>query len=116
MSTNTAVNTGEGSTVVTLDSAAPSTPVVEEEVIEVGDRTTVRPRVQWATDTVDNEEMGKKSSKCCCIYKKPKKWDDSSSSEDSDCETGHCRGHVEKKHKHHDHGDDNGAGPSSSAS
>ncbi|CAD5228690.1 unnamed protein product [Bursaphelenchus okinawaensis] len=57
------------------------------------------PRVRWAQDTVDNEFMGKKKSKCCCIYKKPKKWDESSDEEDSDCETGHCRGHVEKKHE-----------------
>ncbi|CAD5235601.1 unnamed protein product [Bursaphelenchus xylophilus] len=57
------------------------------------------PRVRWAQDTVDNEGLGKKKSKCCCIYKKPKKWDESSDEEDSDCETGHCKGHVEKKHQ-----------------
>ncbi|KAK0407371.1 hypothetical protein QR680_019160 [Steinernema hermaphroditum] len=68
-----------------------------------------RPRVRWTDDTVDNEGMGKAKSKCCCIYKKPKKWDESSSDDDSDCETGRCRGHVEKRHPHHDH---DGAGPS----
>uniref|UniRef100_A0A914DSY4 E3 ubiquitin-protein ligase PPP1R11 n=1 Tax=Acrobeloides nanus TaxID=290746 RepID=A0A914DSY4_9BILA len=61
------------------------------------------PRVTWREDTVDNEYMGKKKSKCCCIYKKPKKWDDpDTDGSDSDCETGHCRGHVEKK-RHDDH-------------
>jgi protein phosphatase 1 regulatory subunit 11 len=87
---------------------------VTEEVIHLGNSTAPRPRVQWATETVDNENMGKKSSKCCCIYKKKKNWDESSSSEDSDCETGHCRGHVEKKHKHkHDHDEGGHPGPSS---
>ena len=55
------------------------------------------PRVSWATETVDNEGMGKKKSKCCCIYKKPRGWQDSSSDSDSDMETDHCRGHTEKK-------------------
>ena len=41
--------------------------------------------------------MGKKKSKCCCIYKKPKKWDESDTESDSDNETEHCRGHVEKR-------------------
>ncbi|TKR81549.1 hypothetical protein L596_015402 [Steinernema carpocapsae] len=57
-----------------------------------------RPRVRWTNDTVDNEGLGRAKSKCCCIYKKPKKWDESSSDEDDCCETGRCRGHVEKRH------------------
>ncbi|KAE9418677.1 hypothetical protein Angca_003194, partial [Angiostrongylus cantonensis] len=60
-------------------------------------REPERPHVNWTTDTVDNENMGKKKSKCCCIYKKKKTWQDDSSSDDSECETGSCRGHVEKK-------------------
>ncbi|KAF5308798.1 hypothetical protein FQR65_LT06031 [Abscondita terminalis] len=59
-------------------------------------------KVQWTTETVDNEEMNKKKSKCCCIYAKPKKFDESSSSDDSDEECDHCQGHVEKK-KHRKH-------------
>uniref|UniRef100_A0A914X263 E3 ubiquitin-protein ligase PPP1R11 n=1 Tax=Plectus sambesii TaxID=2011161 RepID=A0A914X263_9BILA len=64
------------------------------------------PRVRWATETVDNEFMQKKKSKCCCVYKKPKQWNDPSDSEDSDsdCETGNCRGHVEKRHEHNEDG------------
>lgn len=90
-------------------------------------------KVSWNTNTVDNENMGKKKSKCkrfiefsvnilesnqflffpfpgCCIYKKPLEFGESSSEEDDDeCE--HCFGHVEKKKKNqkkhceHDHGE-----------
>ncbi|XP_014671121.1 PREDICTED: protein phosphatase 1 regulatory subunit 11-like [Priapulus caudatus] len=55
-------------------------------------------KVDWTTDTVDNEHMGKKSSKCCCIYEKPHGFGESSS-EDDDDECGHCRGHKKKCHK-----------------
>lgn len=61
-------------------------------------------KVQWSTETVDNEHMNKKKSKCCCIYEKPRKFGESSSEEDSDDECEHCKGHVEKKKmKRHDH-------------
>jgi len=53
-------------------------------------------KVQWTTETVDNEDMNKKKSKCCCIFNKPRQFDESSS-EDSDDECDHCHGHVEKK-------------------
>ncbi|VDN50951.1 unnamed protein product [Dracunculus medinensis] len=65
--------------------------------------TGAMPRVSWRADTVDNEFLGKHKSKCCCIYKKPKRWSDESDS-DSDCETSHCRGHVEKRCGRHDGG------------
>uniref|UniRef100_A0AC34QQZ6 Protein phosphatase 1 regulatory subunit 11 n=1 Tax=Panagrolaimus sp. JU765 TaxID=591449 RepID=A0AC34QQZ6_9BILA len=107
MSAQATQNIPEGSTVITIDENVPTSS--ETEVIELGDRTRERPRVQWTTNTVDNENMGKKSSKCCCIYKRKKKWNEDSDS-DSDCETGHCRGHVEKKHQHKP--DDGGPGPS----
>lgn len=55
-------------------------------------------KVAWREDTVDNENMNKKSSKCCCVYRKPHQYDESSSdSEEEDCD--HCRGHKEKKYK-----------------
>nr|CAG4651811.1 EOG090X05UC [Triops cancriformis] len=41
-------------------------------------------KVGWSTETVDNENLGRKKSKCCCIYKKPHKFDEVSSSEDED--------------------------------
>ncbi|CAJ0960486.1 unnamed protein product, partial [Mesorhabditis belari] len=79
---------GEGSNLVLrLNDPGPSTQ----------EATDQNHHVRWATDTVDNEGMGKKKSKCCCIYKKPKKWDESDTESDSDNETEHCRGHVEKR-------------------
>lgn len=59
-------------------------------------------KVKWTTETVDNEDLGRKKSKCCCIYNKPRKFGESSSSDSSDdeeCE--HCQGHVEKKKSRH---------------
>ncbi|XGW21566.1 hypothetical protein V3C99_004487 [Haemonchus contortus] len=85
-----------------------ATETVTEEQTELVlrlSREPERPHVNWTTDTVDNENLGKKKSKCCCIYKKKKTWQDSSSSDDSDCETGNCRGHVEKKKGHDSHSD-----------
>ncbi|KAH7719049.1 Protein phosphatase inhibitor containing protein [Aphelenchoides avenae] len=71
------------------------------------------PRVRWAAETVDNEHLGKKKSKCCCIYKKQRRWDESSSDSEDECETGHCRGHVEKRRQGPPgDGDDGGVGPS----
>ncbi|XP_019872461.2 E3 ubiquitin-protein ligase PPP1R11 isoform X1 [Aethina tumida] len=55
-------------------------------------------KVQWSSETVDNEHLNRKKSKCCCIYDKPRKFGESSSdSSDDECE--HCHGHVEKKKK-----------------
>ena len=46
-----------------------------------------KPSVSFSTDTIDNENMGKKSSKRCCIYHKVKKFAESDSDEsDSDFE------------------------------
>jgi len=43
--------------------------------------------VSFSADTIDNENMGKKSSKRCCIYHKIKKFAESDSDEsDSDTE------------------------------
>ncbi|XP_048472701.1 E3 ubiquitin-protein ligase PPP1R11 [Rhincodon typus] len=54
-------------------------------------------KVEWTSDTVDNEHLGRRSSKCCCIYEKPRAFGESSSeSEDEDggCGNAHCvRGH-----------------------
>uniref|UniRef100_A0A6I8RLM4 E3 ubiquitin-protein ligase PPP1R11 n=1 Tax=Xenopus tropicalis TaxID=8364 RepID=A0A6I8RLM4_XENTR len=70
-------------------------------------------KVEWTCDTVDNENLGRRSSKCCCIYEKPRPFGESSSeSEDEDdcCESAHCiRGHKkatsgskETPSSHHD--------------
>ncbi|KAL3282764.1 hypothetical protein HHI36_005931 [Cryptolaemus montrouzieri] len=63
-------------------------------------------KVQWSTETVDNEHMNKKKSKCCCIYTKPRSIDEensssSSDSDDEECEL--CKGHIKKKKKKHSH-------------
>ncbi|KAJ4294291.1 Type 1 phosphatases regulator ypi1 [Kalmusia sp. IMI 367209] len=91
--------------------------------------------IQWASDVVDNEGMGKKSSKVCCIYHKPREVgessdessSDSSSDEDSDSEPDNStarpvggrksgrRGRKPHGHDHdhdgheHDHGNGEGS-------
>uniref|UniRef100_A0A7I4XWD0 E3 ubiquitin-protein ligase PPP1R11 n=1 Tax=Haemonchus contortus TaxID=6289 RepID=A0A7I4XWD0_HAECO len=50
-----------------------ATETVTEEQTELVlrlSREPERPHVNWTTDTVDNENLGKKKSKCCCIYKR----------------------------------------------
>uniref|UniRef100_H2Y9X4 E3 ubiquitin-protein ligase PPP1R11 n=1 Tax=Ciona savignyi TaxID=51511 RepID=H2Y9X4_CIOSA len=60
-----------------------------------------RRSVNWTSDTVDNENMGKKSSKSCCIYKKPRKLGESSSeSESDDDKNSYEKSKKKKKHKH----------------
>ncbi|XP_059619357.1 E3 ubiquitin-protein ligase PPP1R11-like [Phlebotomus argentipes] len=54
-------------------------------------------KVSWGSETVDNEDMGKKKSKCCCVYHKPMTFGESSSESEDECE--HCYGHVEKRKK-----------------
>lgn len=52
-------------------------------------------RVNWTSDTVDNEGMNKKKSKCCCIYSPQKQFNESSDEEEEDCSN--CYGHRNKK-------------------
>ncbi|KAL4662530.1 hypothetical protein H8957_014603 [Semnopithecus entellus] len=48
-------------------------------------------KVEWTSDTVDNERIRRRSSKCCCIYEKPRAFGDSST---------HCvRGHLKGWHR-----------------
>ncbi|XP_063147414.1 E3 ubiquitin-protein ligase PPP1R11 [Candoia aspera] len=83
-----------------------TTTVTETEVTEPENRSlTIKLRkrkpskkVEWSSDTVDNEHLGRRSSKCCCIYEKPRAFGESSTeSEDEDdegCGNAHCiRGH-----------------------
>ncbi|XP_023012351.1 E3 ubiquitin-protein ligase PPP1R11 [Leptinotarsa decemlineata] len=84
------------------DGATSTVTVLETEEQQVP-RVTLKLRkprtdrkVQWSTETVDNENMNKKKSKCCCIFNKPRSFGESSS-EDSDDECDHCHGHVERK-------------------
>uniref|UniRef100_A0A8C4Q0T2 E3 ubiquitin-protein ligase PPP1R11 n=1 Tax=Eptatretus burgeri TaxID=7764 RepID=A0A8C4Q0T2_EPTBU len=58
-----------------------------------------RKRVDWRSDVVDNENLGRKSSKCCCLYEKTRELGESSSEseeEDDGCENAYCGGY-----KHH---------------
>ncbi|KAH7399931.1 phosphatase inhibitor-domain-containing protein [Cadophora sp. MPI-SDFR-AT-0126] len=51
--------------------------------------SSTRRGIQWASDVIDNEGLGRKKSKVCCIYHAPKGIDESSdeSSSDSDSES-----------------------------
>ncbi|XP_075559609.1 uncharacterized protein LOC142591112 [Dermacentor variabilis] len=56
--------------------------------------------VSWTTETVDNENLNRKSSKCCCIYVKPTKFgEDSEEDDEGDCDN--CRGHFPKGGRYH---------------
>lgn len=55
-------------------------------------------KVEWTSDTVDNEHMGRRSPKCCCVYEKPRAFGESSTESEEEEEEGcghtHCvRGH-----------------------
>ncbi|XP_062499412.1 E3 ubiquitin-protein ligase PPP1R11-like [Corticium candelabrum] len=52
-------------------------------------------KVEWDSNAVDNEHMGKKKSKCCCIYHKQRGFGESDSESDtSDKELDHCHGNA----------------------
>ncbi|XP_036030420.1 E3 ubiquitin-protein ligase PPP1R11-like [Onychomys torridus] len=57
-------------------------------------------RVEWSSDTVDNEHLGRRSSKCC-VYEKPRAFGESSSeSENEDNDNGDvlcARGHQKRR-------------------
>ncbi|KAJ4361313.1 Type 1 phosphatases regulator ypi1 [Ascochyta clinopodiicola] len=76
-----------------------------------------RRHIQWATDVVDNEGMGKKSSKVCCIYHAPREAGESSdessdssssSDEDSEVDNSTARPSRKKAPRGHEHGDGDG--------
>ncbi|XP_051035046.1 E3 ubiquitin-protein ligase PPP1R11-like [Phodopus roborovskii] len=41
-------------------------------------------RVEWSSDTIDNEHLGHHSSECCCVHEKPSAFDESSSESEND--------------------------------
>uniref|UniRef100_A0A915E203 E3 ubiquitin-protein ligase PPP1R11 n=1 Tax=Ditylenchus dipsaci TaxID=166011 RepID=A0A915E203_9BILA len=104
--------TEENATITEVVTSQPEASTSEPPLVLHLRSNNPAPSVRWTTDTVDNEHLDKKKSKCCCIYKKKRDWNDSDSS-DSDCETGHCRGHVDKHKKpekdHDSEGPSNGA-------
>ncbi|XP_069775447.1 E3 ubiquitin-protein ligase PPP1R11 [Narcine bancroftii] len=80
----------------TVDGTQPADMENRSLTIRLRKRKTHK-KVEWSSDTVDNEHLGRRSSKCCCIYEKPRAFGESSSeSEDEDvgCGNAHCvRGH-----------------------
>ena len=90
-SSNAAISTGTLTATTTATTTATATTTSNET--NVDQRVLVlrldqnKPNVSFSTDTIDNENMGKKSSKRCCIYHKIKKFAESDSDEsDSDTE------------------------------
>ncbi|KAL2170025.1 hypothetical protein VTG60DRAFT_5365 [Thermothelomyces hinnuleus] len=81
-----------------------------------GAHAPTRRSVQWRSDVVDNEGLGRKKSKVCCIYHRPRGVDessdsssssDSSDSSDSDSDSDVDSGSGKKSRDHeHDHGHD----------
>lgn len=68
----------------TITAAPPQpAPVVQAGRLRLRGQHTDGRRVQWSSNTIDNENCGRKSSKICCIYHKPKSFDESSSDESS---------------------------------
>lgn len=80
--------------------------------------SSLRPRVRWTNDVIDNEHMGKKKSKICCIFHPQREFGESSgeelsSSSDSSDESGgegdsgdritNGKGKKEKKKNKHSH-------------
>ncbi|KAL2160253.1 hypothetical protein VTH06DRAFT_1426 [Thermothelomyces fergusii] len=80
-----------------------------------GAHAPTRRSVQWRSDVVDNEGLGRKKSKVCCIYHRPRGLDessdsssssDSSGSDSSDSDSDAEGGRKPRDHHHHDHAHD----------
>ncbi|KAJ3609328.1 hypothetical protein NHX12_023851 [Muraenolepis orangiensis] len=80
----------------TVSTNTPPPPLQEGRslTIKLRKRKTEK-KVEWSSDTVDNEHLGRRSSKCCCVYEKPKQFGESSSEsegeeDDEGCGSAHC--------------------------
>ncbi|KAK9526385.1 hypothetical protein VZT92_015086 [Zoarces viviparus] len=80
----------------TVQTSTPPPPQQEGRslTIKLRKRKTEK-KVEWSSDTVDNEHLGRRSSKCCCIYEKPRQFGESSSESEGDdddegCGSAHC--------------------------
>ncbi|CAK6970608.1 E3 ubiquitin-protein ligase PPP1R11 [Scomber scombrus] len=69
----------------TVETSTPPPPQQEGRslTIKLRKRKTEK-KVEWSSDTVDNEHLGRRSSKCCCIYEKPRQFGESSSESEGD--------------------------------
>ncbi|KAM8883236.1 E3 ubiquitin-protein ligase PPP1R11 isoform X2 [Synchiropus splendidus] len=91
----------------TVQTSTPPPPQQEGRslTIKLRKRKTEK-KVEWSSDTVDNEHLGRRSSKCCCIYEKPRQFGESSSEsdggeDDEGCGSAHCiLGHGRRDHSH----------------
>nr|XP_057904062.1 E3 ubiquitin-protein ligase PPP1R11 [Doryrhamphus excisus] len=90
----------------TVETSTPPPPQQEGRslTIKLRKRKTEK-KVEWSSDTVDNEHLGRRSSKCCCIYEKPRQFGESSSESEGDddddegCGSAHCiLGHGRRDH------------------
>ncbi|RVE66563.1 hypothetical protein OJAV_G00108760 [Oryzias javanicus] len=98
-----------------------STPTQQQQegrslTIKLRKRKTEK-KVEWSSDTVDNEHLGRRSSKCCCIYEKPRQFGESSSESEGDddegCGSANCiLGHSRRGHGQR--GEGQGSGPPNS--
>ncbi|KAM3858289.1 E3 ubiquitin-protein ligase PPP1R11 [Diretmus argenteus] len=81
----------------TIQTTTPPPPQQEGRslTIKLRKRKTEK-KVEWSSDTVDNEHLGRRSSKCCCVYEKPRQFGESSSESEGDedddegCGSAHC--------------------------
>uniref|UniRef100_A0A672H6U8 E3 ubiquitin-protein ligase PPP1R11 n=1 Tax=Salarias fasciatus TaxID=181472 RepID=A0A672H6U8_SALFA len=80
----------------TVQTSTPPPPAQEGRslTIKLRKRKTEK-KVEWSSDTVDNEHLGRRSSKCCCVYEKPRQFGESSSESEGDeddegCGSAHC--------------------------
>ncbi|KAJ8366769.1 hypothetical protein AAFF_G00342620 [Aldrovandia affinis] len=97
---------GTSSETITETVQADTPPPPQQEgrslTIKLRKRKTEK-KVEWSSDTVDNEHLGRRSSKCCCVYEKPRQFGESSSEsegeDDEGCGSAHCiLGHGRERH------------------
>lgn len=95
-----ALGTSSETITETVQTSTPPPPQQEGRslTIKLRKRKTEK-KVEWSSDTVDNEHLGRRSSKCCCIYEKPRQFGESSSESEGDddgddddegCGSAHC--------------------------
>ncbi|XP_042562917.1 E3 ubiquitin-protein ligase PPP1R11 [Clupea harengus] len=78
---------------VTINTPPPPQQEGRSLTIKLRKRKTEK-KVEWSSDTVDNEHLGRRSSKCCCVYEKPRQFGESSTEsegeDDDGCGSAHC--------------------------
>ncbi|XP_033982164.1 E3 ubiquitin-protein ligase PPP1R11 [Trematomus bernacchii] len=97
----------------TVQTSTPPPPQQEGRslTIKLRKRKTEK-KVEWSSDTVDNEHLGRRSSKCCCdLREQPRQFGESSSeSEGEDDDEGCGSAHCILGHGRRDNGQTGGGG------